>query len=214
MENLVTQKMIESIKWWNYEEIKTKVQQEYDAWHEVAMKKRPILAQYIRDYNVEWDDMKDWETLRSKSLYTNRNLFISALYKNRPLVTFEWRKQWDSEYADTWNNLLKFDYDELDEDVMTYKKISNIVDYWIYLAVDEWWDKVTESPRKRLYSPLCWIPDPYFDMVKWFAFHWFELILTEWEINELYQNTDYMLTDSELKKIRFDILFNINKKLI
>ena len=205
MENLVTQKMIESIKWWNYEEIKTKVQQEYDAWHEVAMKKRPILAQYIRDYNVEWDDMKDWETLRSKSLYTNRNLFISALYKNRPLVTFEWRKQWDSEYADTWNNLLKFDYDELDEDVMTYKKISNIVDYWIYLAVDEWWDKVTESPRKRLYSPLCWIPDPYFDMVKWFAFHWFELILTEWEINELYQNTDYMLTDSELKKIKEEL---------
>ena len=132
MANLVTQKMIESINWWNYEEIKTKVQQEYDAWYEVAMKKRPILAQYIKDYNVEWDNMKDWETLRSKSLYTNRNLFISALYKNRPLVTFEWRKQWDSEYADTWNNLLKFDYDELDEDVMAYKKISNIVDYWIY----------------------------------------------------------------------------------
>ena len=202
MQNLITQKMVQKVQWWSYDEIQRKVQQEYDAWYEVAMKKRPILRQYIKDYNIDWDKMAEWDTLRSKSLYTNRNLFISALYKNKPLVTFEWRKQWDSEYADTWNNLLKFDYDELDEDQITYNKISDIVDYWVYLAVDEGWDKITESPKKRLISPLCWIPDPYFDIVKWFNFHGFELILTEWELNSLYNNKELMLSDKELEEIK------------
>jgi hypothetical protein len=178
------------------------------------MKKRPILKQYLHDYNVEWDTLKDWQTLKSKSLYTYRNLFVSALYKNRPLVEFQWRKRWDDEYAKTWNNLLKFDYEELDEDIITYKKICNEVDYWVYLAVDEWWDKVTESPKKKLYSPMCWIPDPYFDIVKWFNFHWFELTLTEWELNDLYNNKELMLTDNELKALKEKLKNDYDAKLI
>ena len=200
--NITTQKMVEKIKGWTYEEIQTKVAQEYDAWAEVAMKKRPILRQYLKAYNVNWEQLKDWETVKSKSLYTYRNLFISSLYKNRPLVKIEWRKRWDAEYAKTWNHLLEFDYEELDEDRITYKKIEDEVDYWIYLAVDEWWDKVTESPKKRLYSPLCWIPDPHFDVVKGFNFHGFELELTESEVSDLYKNTEYMLTDRELKELK------------
>ena len=214
MNNSVTQKLVEKIKGWNFEEIRTKVQQEYDAWAEIAMKKRPILKQYLHDYNVEWDTLKDWQTLKSKSLYTYRNLFVSALYKNRPLVEFQWRKRWDNEYAKTWNNLLKFDYEELDEDIITYKKICNEVDYWVYLAVDEWWDKVTESPKKKLYSPMCWIPDPYFDIVKWFNFHWFELTLTEWELNDLYNNKELMLTDNELKALKEKLKNDYDAKLI
>ena len=200
--NITTQKMVEKIKGWTYEEIQTKVAQEYDAWAEVAMKKRPILRQYLKAYNVNWEQLKDWETVKSKSLYTYRNLFISSLYKNRPLVKIEWRKRWDAEYAKTWNHLLEFDYEELDEDRITYKKIEDEVDFWIYLAVDEWWDKVTESPKKRLYSPLCWIPDPHFDVVKGFNFHGFELELTESEVSDLYKNTEYMLTDRELKELK------------
>ena len=214
MNNSVTQKLVEKIKGWNFEEIRTKVQQEYDAWAEIAMKKRPILKQYLHDYNVEWDTLKDWQTLKSKSLYTYRNLFVSALYKNRPLVEFQWRKRWDDEYAKTWNNLLKFDYEELDEDIITYKKICNEVDYWVYLAVDEWWDKVTESPKKKLYSPMCWIPDPYFDIVKWFNFHWFELTLTEWELNDLYNNKELMLTDKELNALKEKLKNDYDAKLI
>ena len=204
---------MQKIKGWTYNEIQQKVAQEYDAWAEVAMKKRPILKEYIRAYNVDWEQMDDWQTVKSKSLYTSRNLFISSLYKNRPLVEFQGRKRWDNEYAKTWNNLLKFDYEELSEDTITYKKIANEVDYWIYLAVDEWWDKVTESPRKKLYSPLCWIPDPYFDVVKWFNFHGFELTLTDEEITDLYKNTELMLTDKELKKLKEQLKNDYDAKL-
>lgn len=204
---------MQKIKGWTYNEIQQKVAQEYDAWAEVAMKKRPILEEYIKAYNVNWEGLDDWETVKSKSLYTSRNLFISSLYKNRPLVEFQGRKRWDNEYAKTWNNLLKFDYEELSEDTITYKKIANEVDYWIYLAVDEWWDKVTESPRKKLYSPSCWIPDPYFDVVKGFNFHGFELILTEEEITDLYKNTELMLTDNELKKLKEKLKNDYDAKL-
>ena len=213
MVNSTTQKMIQKIKGWTYEEIQQKVAQEYDAWAEVAMKKRPILKDYINSYNVNWEKMEDWKTVRSKSLYTNRNLFISSLYKNRPLVEIQGRKRWDDEYAKTWNNLLKFDYEELDEDQICYKKIEDEVDYGIYLAVDEWWDKVTESPRKRLYSPLCWIPDPFFDIVKWFSFHGFELTLTDEEISDLYKNTELMLTDKELKALKEKLKNDYDAKL-
>lgn len=211
--NKVTQKMIQKIKGWTYEEIQQKVAQEYDAWAEVAMKKRPILKDYIKSYNVDWGKLEDWKTVKSKSLYTSRNLFISSLYKNRPLVEFQWRKRWDSEYAKTWNNLIKFDYEELEEDKICYKKIEDEVDYWIYLAVDEWWDKITESPRKKLYSPLCWIPDPYFDVVKGFSFHGFELILTDEEISDLYKNTELMLTDKELKALKEKLKNDYDAKL-
>ena len=204
---------MQKIKGWTYNEIQQKVAQEYDAWAEVAMKKRPILKEYIRSYNVDWEQMDDWQTVKSKSLYTSRNLFISSLYKNRPLVEFQGRKRWDNEYAKTWNNLLKFDYEELSEDTITYKKIANEVDYWIYLAVDEWWDKITESPRKKLYSPLCWIPDPYFDVVKGFNFHGFELTLTDEEITDLYKNTELMLTDKELKKLKEQLKNDYDAKL-
>jgi len=212
--NSTTAKMVQKIKGWTYEEIQQKVAQEYDAWAAVAMKKRPILKDYIKAYNVDWEQLKDWQTVKSKSLYTNRNLFISSLYKNRPLVEFQGRKRWDNEYAKTWNNLLKFDYEELEEDTISYKKIANEVDYWIYLAVDEWWDKTTESPRKKLYSPLCWIPDPYFDVVKGFNFHGFELSLTEEEISDLYKNTELMLTDAELKKLKEKLQNDYNSKLM
>ena len=212
--NLTTQKMVQKIKGWTYEEIQTKVAQEYDAWAEIAMNKRPLLRSYIKSYNVNGDSLKDWETVKSKSLYTYRNLFVSSLYKNRPLVKIEWRKRWDSEYAKTWNHLLEFDYDEMDEDRITYKKIEDEVDFWIYLAVDEWWDKVTETPKKRLYSPLCWIPDPYFDVVKGFNFHGFELELTEWEVSDLYSNTEYMLTDAELKQLKEKLKSDYTQRLM
>lgn len=202
MDNIITQKMIDKVPWWTYQEIQQKVEQEYEVWSNYAQEKRPILTNYLKEYNIQWDKMRKWEYVKSKALYTNRNLFVSALYKNKPLVTIQWRKQWDTEYADTWNNLLKFDYEELDEDVIMYQKISNMVDFWIYLAVDEWWDKTTESPKKRLINPLCWIPDPDFDLVKWFAFHGFELQLTEWDLNDLYQNKSLMLTDAEMEKIK------------
>ena len=212
--NITTQKMIQRIKGWTYSEIQQKVAKEYDAWAEVAMKKRPILRDYIKAYNVYWDKLEDWKTVKSKSLYTSRNLFISSLYKNRPLVEFQWRKRGDDQYAKTWNNLLKFDYEELDEDTITYKKIANEVDYGIYLAVDEWWDKNTESPKKKLYSPLCWIPDPYFDVVKGFNFHWFELELTEEELSDLYHNTEYMLTDKELDNLKEKLKNEYTSKLM
>lgn len=211
--NITTQGMVQKIKGWTYEEIQQKVAQEYDAWAEVAMKKRPILEDYIKSYNINWEKMEDWKTVKSKSLYTNRNLFISSLYKNKPLVEIQGRKRWDDEYAKTWNNLLKFDYEELDEDQICYKKIADEVDYGIYLAVDEWWDKVTQSPRKRLYSPMCWIPDPYFDIVKWFNFHWFELTLTDEEISDLYKNTELMLTDKELKALKEKLKNDYDAKL-
>lgn len=211
--NITTQKMVQKIKGWTYNEIQQKMAQEYDAWAEVAMRKRPLLESYLKSYNVEWEAMKDWDTVKSKSLYTYRNLFISSLYKNKPLVRFQGRKRWDAEYAKTWNHLLEFDYEELDEDTISYKKIEDEVDYWIYLAVDEWWDKVTESPKKKLYSPLCWIPDPYFDIVKWFNFHWFELVLTEEELSDLYKNTEYMLTDKELEELKKNLKNDYTAKL-
>ena len=202
MENIITKKMIDKVQGWTYQEIQQKVQQEYDVWNAYAQAKRPILNNYLKEYHVQWDKMRKWEYVKSKALYTNRNLFVSALYKNRPLITIQWRKLWDTEYADTWNNLLRFDYEELDEDIIMYQKISNMVDFWIYLAVDEWWDKVTESPKKRLMHPLCWIPDPDFDLVHGFQFHGFELQLTDSELSSLYQNKSLMLTDKELELIK------------
>lgn len=202
MNNQITARLVQKVEWWKFEEIQKKVQDEYAAWLEVARKKRPILKQYLKDYNIQWDDMKAGEFTKSKSLYTNRNLFISALYKNKPNVQMKGRKQHDSEYADTWNNLLKFDYEENKEEVTEYQKISNKVDYWVYLAVDDGWDKVTETPKKRLFSPLCWIPDPYFTLTNWFSYHGFELKLTENDVNELYHNKNLMLTDEELKKFK------------
>ena len=210
MNNQITARLVDKVPWWNFEEIRTKVNQEYDAWWEVAREKRRKLKQYLRDYNVNWDEMKAWEFVKSKSLYTNRNLFISALYKNKPEITFEGRKLWDVEYADTWNNLLKFDYEELKEDKIEYKKISNKVDFWIYLAVSEGWDKITETPKKRIINPLCWIPDPFFDAINWFSFHWFELKVSEQELNDLYQNKNLMLTDEELAKLKEESTDNDN----
>lgn len=200
--NFITKKMIDKIKGWNFEEILQKVENEYTAWAEVARVKRPLLKKYLSQYNVDWKEIKDGDVVKSKSMYTYRNLFISALYKNRPCVEFQGRKRGDDEYAKTWNKLLKFDYEELDEEIITYQKISDEVDYGVYLAVDEGWDYITESPKKRLYSPMCWIPDPYFDVVKGFNFHGFELVLSEEEINELYQNKELMLTDEELKDLK------------
>lgn len=197
-----TKKMIESIKGFSYDQILQKVQEEYDAGIRVAERKRLILRQYLNDYNIDGDTMKPWEHIKSKSLWTYRNLFVSALYKNRPIVSFEWRKHGDNEYADTWNNLLRFDYEELGEDKIMHAKVSNVVDYGIYLAVDEGRNKTTESPRKKLYSPLCRVPDPHFSITEGFSFHWFELQLTEWELNSLYKNSEYMLSDKELKDLK------------
>ena len=135
--NIITKKMVDKIKGWTFEEINSKVEQEYSVGAEVARQKRPLLKSYLESYNGNGKEVEEGETVKSKSMYTYRNLFISALYKNRPLIEFQGRKRGDDEYAKTWNNLLKFDYEELDEEQITYKKIEDEVDYGIYLAVDE-----------------------------------------------------------------------------
>ena len=94
-----------------------------------------------------------------------------------------------------------------------HNKISNAVDYWIYLAVEENWNKTAETPWKRLYSPLCRIPDPSFTITGGFNFHGFELLLGEDEINSLYQNSSYLLTDEELKTLKEKLGDDYNNQL-
>lgn len=49
---------------------------------------------------------------------------------------------------------------------------------------------------------MCWIPDPYFTVTGGFSYHGFELELTDGELNNLYTNTEYMLSDKEIKNLK------------
>lgn len=53
-----TQKMIEKIKGFSHDQILQKVQEEYEAGKRVADWKRPILMQYLIDYNINGDKLK------------------------------------------------------------------------------------------------------------------------------------------------------------
>ena len=50
--NKVTEKMIEKVKGRTKEQIQEKVQNEYQAGRELAQTKRPILLNYLREYNI------------------------------------------------------------------------------------------------------------------------------------------------------------------
>ena len=193
--------MVDKIKGWTFEEISSKVEQEYSVGAEVARQKRPLLKSYLESYNVNGKEVEEGETVKSKSMYTYRNLFISALYKNRPLIEFQGRKRGDDEYAKTWNNLLKFDYEELDEEQITYKKIEDEVDYGLLLAL-------FGAPRGKILLPFLRRGSGLVLLVvivvgrEIFVLHGFELILTEWELNDLYSNKELMLTDKELSELK------------
>jgi hypothetical protein len=91
--NEVTQKMIEKIQGYSYENILEKVQDEYNAGIRVAERKRPKLLEYLISYNVQGDAMVKGKHVKSKMLWTYRSLLVSALYKNRPIIQFEGRKE-------------------------------------------------------------------------------------------------------------------------
>ena len=68
--NIITKKMVDKIKGWTFEEINSKVEQEYSVGAEVARQKRPLLKSYLESYNVNGKEVEEGETPVVNSRYS------------------------------------------------------------------------------------------------------------------------------------------------
>lgn len=59
-----------------------------------------------------------------------------------------------------WNKVQKFDYDEMDMDVITFVTLRDKLFYGVGIRCYDGWDEKKQCPIVSDRNPLSWLPDP------------------------------------------------------
>lgn len=160
-------------------------------------KKRSKFRKRLELYNnISWDDKK----IYSRKIFSTIQTLLWVSYEDAMTVKFSWIQLQDDELANNIENLANFDQTEMSLDRINYQKEWDRFFYWVWIRVLDHWDTDRKVPVFKVVDPLSWIPDPYWNIWDWFRYHWFQLELTDNDLNpDVYNNTELLLTESDLE---------------
>lgn len=115
---------------------------------------------------------------------------LSLYYTDEISVSFSGRQLWDDEIADTYDNLAKFDHEEMGMDKLNYSVQMNRLIYWVGIRVFDHWDSFRKVPVYKSINPLSWYPDPN-AFIDNHRFHGFDMEVRDVDLtNDIYSNLD------------------------
>lgn len=162
-------------------EILSQVTDEYNRWLESVRTKREKFRKRLEMYaNISWDDKK----LYVRMIYAVMQTMLGVYFQDDLTITFEWRTNSDNMLADNLNNLAKFDFEEMNLDILNYKVQWDRFFYWVWIRVFDRWDEEKNLTEFKHVSPINWIPDPRGNYWNEFRWHWFELTTTKRQLEE------------------------------
>lgn len=154
-----------------YDEILSQVQNEITYSKDYIAQKRDIFRERFDDYiNPNKDNDKVWVN----TLYSAMQVFLAVNYSDKMQVIFQPRRLGDEEYADNLTELAKFDYDEMSLSQINFQKDWDRAFFGVGIRALDWWDDRRKCPTWCVKDPLSWLPDPRWNHVDKFRFHYFE----------------------------------------
>ena len=171
----------------NEQELKQIVLQEKQSSFQAIKNKRELfLNRYALYNNISDSDNKIYVRLIRSTIQT----LLGIYYTDDISVTFSGRQLWDDEMVETYQNLAKFDQEEMEMAILNYDVQWDRLFYGVGIRVFDYWDKLREAPVYRTIDPLSWYPDPKAH-IRNHRFHGFDLELADHEITtDIYYNVD------------------------
>ena len=178
----MTEENKELIDNYSYDDILAQGQGEIKESRDYVNPKREAFRDRLKLYN---NQRKQKDKIGDNSIYIIMTTMLAVYYSDELEVGFTGRDISDVDAADNTEKLAKFDYDEMEMDVINYKVQWDRFFFGLGIRQISEWDKKRKTPIPKSLNPLCWLPDPHGHIVmKNFRYSGFEVAYTKNEMTE------------------------------
>jgi len=148
---------------------------------------------YVKDKRVEWrsrfklynNQRKQKDKIGDTSIFNVMSTMLAIYYSDEMQVSFQGREVGDTFQANNVENTAKFDYDEMDMDIINYQTQWDRLFFGVGIRQCSEWNNDTKTPMPRHLSALGWLPDPKGGLdAKKFRWHGFEVEYSADEMTE------------------------------
>lgn len=152
-----------------------------------------IAREYVKEKRVEWrsrlklynNQRKQKDKIGDTSIFNVMSTMLAVYYSDEMQVSFQGREIGDITQATNIENTAKFDYDEMEMDIINYETQWDRLFFGVGIRQCSEWDNDTKTPLPKSISTLSWLPDPKGGMnVKRFRFMGFEVEYSRDEMTE------------------------------
>jgi hypothetical protein len=167
---------------YDYDKIVAQGLKEITESRDYVREKRIAFRDRLKLYN---NQRKQKDKIGDNSIYTIMTTMLAVYYSDELEVGFTGRDISDIEAADNAEKLAKFDYDEMEMEVINYKTQWDRFFFGVGIRQISDWDKKRKTPMPKSLNPLCWLPDPNGSLVmKNFRYSGFEVSYSRGEMTE------------------------------
>lgn len=189
------------------QDLLNRVNKEYNYWFDFVETKRDKRREDLETYVLE----SSKEKVNIHSIYSQVQTLMSIYYQNKISVKWQWRNRFDREVALNTNKVAKYDYGEMDVEVLDYKLQFDVFMKWVWVMIADWFDKLQILPKWRVIDPLACIFDPeWWATIKDHRFFGIEMQMSTYEVDRRWRKLEDTweeytqdLNRSKIKEVRW-----------
>ena len=175
------------------EKVPGEINLDKDAVLDQIRKEIKISRDYVRDKRVTWrsrfrlynNQRKQIDLVGDTSMFNVISTMLAIYYSDEMQVSFQGREIGDQTLATNVENTAKFDYDEMEMEIINYSTQWDRLFFGVGIRQCSEWDAMKLTPRPRSLSTLTWLPDPKGGIdIKSYRWHGFEVEYTRDEMTE------------------------------
>lgn len=178
------------------EQLLTQIRDEVTFSRNFVAQKREL---FRNRFNKYIEPSRDDDKISVNTLYSTIQLFLSINYSDKLSILFQPRRLGDEEYAENLTDLAKFDYDEMNMEVINFQKDWDRAFFGVGIRVKDGWDDIRKCPIWSVKDPLSWLPDPRGNHIDKFRFHYFEEEMMKADMTE-----ELGFIQSEVDQLEFE----------
>lgn len=164
------------------QEVLDQIRKEIKISRDYVKEKREVWRSRFKLYN---NQRKQGDKVGDTSIFNIMATMLAVYYSDEMQVTFQGREIGDTEQASNIENTAKFDYDEMEMEIINYSTQWDRLFFGVGIRQLSEWDESKKTPFPRSLSTLTWLPDPKGGIdIKSYRWHGFEVEYTRGEMTE------------------------------
>ena len=166
----------------SYDEALCQIKEEIRLSRDYVKPKREEFRTRLKLYN---NQRKQKDKIGDTSIFNIMTTLLAIYYSDEMQVSFQGREIGDTSMAVNIENTAKFDYDEMEMDIINYQVQWDRLFFGVGIRQCSEWDNITNTPIPRHLSAITWLPDPKGGAdVKGYRWHGFEVEYSRSELTE------------------------------
>lgn len=166
----------------DYDTILTQIKEEIRLSREYVKEKRIEFRQRFKLYN---NQRKQKDKIGDTSIFNVMTTMLAIYYSDEIQATFQGREIGDAPAAANIENVAKFDYDEMELDIINYQVQWDRLFFGVGIRQLSQWNELTKTPIAKHLSALSWLPDPRGGIdAKFYRWNGFEVEYSRGEMTE------------------------------